>query len=338
MKVRKDIINVAVVGLGVGEQHAITYSKLEKSRLCLIHDLNIQKSINISKKLGCKIADNFDQIIEDSDIDLISIASFDDVHYSQIISGLEAEKHIFVEKPLCETKRELKLVKQTWDKQKSNVKLSSNLILRAAPIYIWLKEKIASGFFGDIYSFDGDYLYGRLHKITHGWRKNLPNYSAIKGGGIHLIDLMIWLTGQKPISVSTVGSKICTMGSDFKHDDFMASTYKFDSGMIGRITANLGCIHRHHHIMRIFGTKATFIYDDAGPRVHFTTDPNMSTSSISLDTLPRKKGDLIQPFVESIIKDDDLEEHTQTFFDEISICLSSEEALKQKSELEIMYI
>ena len=53
------------------------------------------------------------------------------------------------------------------------------------------------GVFGRIYAFEGDYLYGRMFKITNGWRRNIPDYSVMTGGGIHLIDLFLWLTGEK---------------------------------------------------------------------------------------------------------------------------------------------
>jgi predicted dehydrogenase len=67
-------------------------------------------------------------------------------------------------------------------------------VLRAAPLYLWLQQEVKRGSFGEIYAFNGDYLYGRLHKITMGWRKEVSNYSVMLGGGIHLVDLMVWLT------------------------------------------------------------------------------------------------------------------------------------------------
>ena len=86
---------------------------------------------------------------------------------------------------------------------------------------------------------------------------------------------------------------------NFKYNDFMAATLQAHGGLIARFSANFGCIHRHHHVMRIFGTRSTFIYDDRGPRMHYTTDPNVSASPLLLDPLPGSKGDLIPGFVEA---------------------------------------
>ena len=43
-----------------------------------------------------------------------------------------------------------------------------------------------------------DYLYGRLQKITDDWRSRVADYSVMLGGGVHMVDLMLWLTGQRP--------------------------------------------------------------------------------------------------------------------------------------------
>lgn len=332
------ILGAAVVGLGVGELHAEKYASLSNCELCLVYDLDNNKGKSVAEKFRCENAKEFEQILNDPRIDIISIASFDDAHCKQILDSLSAGKHLFVEKPLCNTFTELKAIKSAWNNYKDSLKIGSNLILRTALIYKWVKKAIRAGELGEIYAFDGDYLSGRMWKITHGWRGKTKDYSVMKGGGIHLIDLMVWLTGQQPKSVMTYGNGICTRSSEFSGNDFMASTFKFDSGLVGRITANLGCVHRHQHVIRIFGTKATFICDDAGPRIHRTRDPEENFEPIPLETLPRDKGDLIPNFVKSIIENIDLTSDTQEIFDLISMCTACDEALAMNSEVEIPYI
>ena len=38
---------------------------------------------------------------------------------------------------------------------------------------------------------------GRVNKF-YGWRSKLKYYSKIYGAAVHMIDLMIWLIGDKP--------------------------------------------------------------------------------------------------------------------------------------------
>ena len=337
MSLRKKL-GVAVVGLGVGEQHALAYAKIHQCELRRLYDLNSERIQQVIEKIGQGLpATSFAEILQDHNDDVISIASFDDAHYEQVVAGLEAGKHLFVEKPLCRSRRELQSIKNLWQSN-GFPHLGCNLILRAAPVYQWLKRIIAEGALGELYSFDGDYLYGRIEKITQGWRRNVKDYSVMQGGGVHLVDLMLWLSGQRPSSVSTVGNRICTAGTDFKYDDHMSATFEFASGMIGRITANFGCVHRHQHVLRIFGTRGTFILDDMGPRLHTSRDPALCASPIHLSTLPAAKGDLIPDFVQGIVEERDTRNQTQHEFDVISACVAADHALSSKVSQPIEYV
>jgi predicted dehydrogenase len=339
MNTKKDKIGVAVVGLGVGEQHAKAYLATGGCDLRWVYDLDTRKAQEVVSQLGTgTVANSFEQILEDSDLHVVSIASFDDAHYEQVLAALNAEKHVFVEKPLCRSIDELRRIKDVWSKQQGRLKLSSNLVLRAAPLYRWLKQRISADDFGDLYAFDGDYLYGRLHKITDGWRKDVKNYSVMEGGGVHLIDLMLWLTGERPSFVWATGNRICTRDTQFRYDDYVAATLQCPSGLVGRITANFGCVHRHQHSMRIFGTKETFVYDDAGPRLHDSRDPDSAPSAIAHRALPQSKGDLIDQFVSAVKHDEDLNAQTQEAFDVISICAACDRAVQSKSTEEVQYI
>lgn len=331
-------IKTAVVGLGVGEQHARAYVLSPLCELRSLCDLDAKKAQEVQKRLGIgKVVSRFESILNDSEIDLISIASYDHLHAAQVLSGLSAGKHLFVEKPLCQTREELLQIQNHW-KENGKKQLASNLVLRGAPIYQWLKKAIDVGELGKIYAFDGDYLYGRLHKITEGWRKDVPNYSVLEGGGIHLIDLMLMLTGEKPKLVTAVGNRICTRGTAFRYDDFAAATFEFDSGLIGRISAHFGCIHRHQHVVRVFGTKGTFIYDDRGARLHQTCQPDEPAKTLSYPTLPAHKGVLIPAFVESILKEENSSLNVEREFQLICVCIAAEEALLSQKSIQVEYL
>lgn len=321
------MLGVAVIGLGVGEQHALAYLRNENCRLRWLYDINREKLQQVITKLGKGSAsESFEDILADKSVDVVSIASYDDAHYSQVMAALRAGKHVFVEKPLCRNLEELRSIKKIWSERRTR-HLASNLVLRSAPLYRWLKEAIQGGRCGEVYAFDGDYLYGRIHKITNEWRKDVDDYSVMQGGGIHLVDLMLWLTGQKPVSVTATGNRICTAKTGFRYNDFVAAVFHFSSGLIGRITANFGCAHRHQHVVRVFGTKGTFVYDDAGPRWHESRDPLTPSKSIDMPSLPETKGDLIPEFIEDILEGRDAQLKTQHHFDVMSACLAADRAL-----------
>lgn len=324
-------LRCAVVGLGVGEQHAQTYNAFESTELKVVCDIDPKKR---EKFRGASFS-NFNQIASNENIDLVSIASFDDAHYEQVMACLKNKKHVFVEKPLCRTEEELSNIYALWRQKRTG--LASNLVLRKAPLFVWLKEIIQSGGLGEVYSFDGDYLYGRVHKITNEWRSEVKDYSVMAGGGIHLIDLMMMLMRKRPVNVQSCANKIATQGTPFKYPDFHSSTFRFEGSAIGRVTANFGCVHRHHHVIRVFGTKGTFIYDDRGARIHWSRDEDSEPEKTNLNAKPEGKGVLIPDFVKAILENKH-ESYARREFDLMSVVLASDKALETEKTIEIRYL
>jgi predicted dehydrogenase len=332
-------IGVAVVGLGIGEQHLRAFASLPNCEVKLLIDLDISRARHLASSYNdCDISENFDDAIIRNDIDLISIATYDDMHFEQVYRAIQANKHVFVEKPLCRSEAELLMIEKLL-REKPNLHLCSNLVLRGAELFQWLRTEIRSGNFGEIYSFDGDYLYGRLHKITDGWRgRRKKNYSVTLGGGIHIIDLMLFLLEKRPISIRAIGNNICSRDSTFDNNDFVSATMVFKDGCVGRITSNFGCVHKHQHVLRIFGTRRTFILDDQGPRIMLERESSILGSSIpksigiDFSPLPHNKGILIPEFVESISQGRRNLAQLSDIFDGIRICLACDQSIVDNCE------
>lgn len=332
-------LGVAVIGLGVGEQHARAFAKHPACRIQALYDLDVRRSQTLAEAFdGCDVAESFDDVLYRKDVQIVSIASYDDAHYEQVVKALEAGKHVFVEKPVCTNLEELREIKSLWLRAGGRLKLRSNLVLRGAPLYKWTRTRIAEGRMGRLYSFDAEYLYGRLQKITDGWRGSIENYSVMEGGGIHMVDLLLWLTGEKPTVVSAAGNDVCTEGMGLEFNDFVAATLQFSSPLIARVVANFGCIHRHQHVVRLYGTEATLLYDDCGPRLHESRDPAANPKRLPHDPLPVDKGVLIPDFVAAVLADKDDRAETQSFFDDISVCIAADAAVCSGEKERVVYV
>jgi len=331
-------LGAAVVGLGVGAQHALAYARLPSCELKWLYDIDRARAEEAAIRVGSgAIAGSFNEILRDPAVDIVSIASYDDQHFEQTLAALEAGKNVFVEKPLCRTLHEARGIAAA--QRSSGRLLQSNLVLRASPLYRWLKSAIDSGELGRIYAIDGDYLYGRIEKITKGWRGNVDDYSVMTSGGVHMVDLMLWMLDERATTVSASGNRICTAETSFEYLDFVAATYQFPSGAIGRITANFGCVHGHQHVFRVFGTRGTFIHDDRGARLQTHRDPAPPAEPISLISKPLSKGDLIPDFVASVIVGADTAPLVRRELELIAACAAVQPALDQPGHnVEIEYV
>lgn len=332
-------LKAGIIGLGVGEQHIAGYRRHPHCDVVALCDLLPEKQAQASERYpDARILADAEALLSDPQIDVVSIASFDDAHHAQVVRALDSGKHVFVEKPLCQSHEQLRDIKRAWSRHGGRLKLHCNLVLRAAPLYVWLREQFQKGLLGELYSFDGDYLYGRLHKITEGWRNTVEGYSVMQGGGVHLVDLLLWLTGQRPQRVVAVGNRICSRGTAFRYHDYVTATLTFPSGLVARVSANFGCVHRHHHVVRLFGTEATFLYDDAGARLHLSRDPHARGEPVDHAALPASKGELIPEFVQAILDDEDWAAETQRHFDVLSVCIACDEALRCQLSQDVCYV
>jgi predicted dehydrogenase len=298
-------LRAAVIGLGVGESHIAGFEADPRCRVMALCDIDGKRLGEIgARHPGRKLVSDPSEILRDPAIDVVSIASYDDAHFAQVIEAFDANKHVFVEKPLCLHENELRDIRRVLE-AKPQLRLSSNLILRRSPRFARLRERIRSGELGALYYCEADYNYGRLHKIVDGWRGRSRYYSVVHGGAIHMIDLLLWLLGEHPIAVTAFGNAIATRGTEFKFNDCVVALLKFPSGATAKVAANFGCVSPHHHNLSVYGTEATFIHDHLGARLYVSRDPDTPPSVVSDPYVGPAKGDMLPAFVASILDGSD---------------------------------
>ena len=122
-------LKIGVIGLGVGEQHVIGYQRIpnvEVTDICDI-DPSVLKIVGDRNDVPNR-HQNYKQITENPNIDVVSIASYDNYHAIQAISAFENGKHVMIEKPLALNRHEAEAILRA--QQDSGRFLSSNLVLR----------------------------------------------------------------------------------------------------------------------------------------------------------------------------------------------------------------
>ena len=155
-------IIAAVIGMGIGQKHLDAIDNYKKSFVKIICEKNDNKIKFLKKKYPDKIITKDENVIfKDKSINLVSIASYDDFHYSQVIKSLKNNKNIIVEKPMCLKSNQLIEIHKIL-KDKSNVKMISNLVLRVNSLFKEFKKRTD---IRNIFYIEADYIWGRKKKI-----------------------------------------------------------------------------------------------------------------------------------------------------------------------------
>lgn len=297
-------LGAGIIGLGVGERHAAGFANHPDCRIVALCDLDPAKQAAARERWPeARIYDRAEALIDDAGVDIVSIASYDDAHYSQLCRALDAGKHAFVEKPVCTTEEELADIRARL-RRRPDLKVSSNLILRKAPRFADLKARIERGALGRIYYLEGDYDYGRLYKLDGTWRGSTPGYSVVLGGAIHLVDLLLWLmAGRTPVEAMAMGNRIASAEArlSFAENDLVAALVRFDDGAVAKISANFGCVRPHFHRLSVYGTLGTFENGPQEGRYWWQRDPGVRPEPADLAYPGAAKGDLIPGFVDSVL-------------------------------------
>ena len=133
-------ISAGIIGFGIGQKHFEAIHNYKNAKVKVICEKNLKKLKYIKKLFPkIKITNNENDIFLDRDINLVTIASYDNYHYSQILKSITNKKNIIVEKPMCLNLKHLQNIKKLI--LKSNVKIMSNMVLRVNDLFINIKKK-----------------------------------------------------------------------------------------------------------------------------------------------------------------------------------------------------
>ena len=93
-------LRVGIIGLGVGKAHAQSLLDCGNADVVALCDFDEDRLNQVSVDYpDCRTTIDATSILEDQNIDMVSIAAYDNYHYSYVVQALNNGKHIFVEKP-----------------------------------------------------------------------------------------------------------------------------------------------------------------------------------------------------------------------------------------------
>ncbi len=331
-------IRVGIIGLGVGEKHIEGCLSTPDCEIAALCDFSEQKLHEVSARYpGSMLTVDANKVIDDPGIDLVCIASYDNFHCEQILRAIAQGKHVFVEKPMCLSREEAQQIRLALAKQ-PQVYLSSNHILRKSQLFLQVKHMIESGELGTVYHLEGDYNYGRMEKITQGWRGTIDFYSVMYGGGIHMVDLLRWFAQSEVTEVSAVGNQIVTKGTGFRFNDCVVAILRFKNGAIGKVSANFGCVFPHFHRVAVYGTEATFLNDIGGGKLIVDRDANAAVRSLDAPYPGCRKGELLADFLHALQNSKEPTVSATEVFNTMSVCFAIEEAARSGATVSVRYL
>ena len=100
-------VNVGVIGVGaMGENHVRVYHKMDEANLIAVSDVSERALKKIERKYGAKGYTEYSELLENPDIEVVSVCVPTTFHHAVVMEAIKNKKHVLVEKPIAFTLNE----------------------------------------------------------------------------------------------------------------------------------------------------------------------------------------------------------------------------------------
>jgi predicted dehydrogenase/threonine dehydrogenase-like Zn-dependent dehydrogenase len=251
-------LRIGLIGAGdYARAMLLPHFKNERAEFIAVATASGVTAINVASQFGfAETLSSADEIISDSGVNAVVIATRHDTHASYAAAALRAGKHVFVEKPLALNESDLAEVIAAVDASSGSLTVGFNR--RFSPA-----ARAAKQFFAD-----SDDPVSIVCRVNAG---RIPRehwvHDPIQGGGriigevCHFIDLMQFLTGASPIRV--YAESLTSRNAAAIDDDSVSIALKFTDGSIATMAYFAeGDKAMPKERLEIFGGGRSFVIDD----------------------------------------------------------------------------
>jgi predicted dehydrogenase len=286
-------INLAMIGGGfMGKAHSLAYAAMPMFFASTPARPIKKIVVDVTDDLARAAADRYSwegfssswrDVINDPSIDVIDIATPNNLHAEIAIAAAEAGKHIICEKPLAPTAEEAGRMYAAA--KKAGVVTAVAFNYRRTPAVALAKKYIDDGSIGTILNFRGTYLqdWSADPNSPLSWRfqKSIAGSGAVGDIGSHVVDLARYLVGEISDVTSVVSNFIPdrplqsggfdALGGSATSDgprgavdvdDEAMSLVKFRNGAVGSIEATRNAWGRNNYItFEIHGTEGSIFFN-----------------------------------------------------------------------------
>ena len=251
--------NFGIVGAGlIADFHARALRDLPNARLHGVCDKKPQRAADLAGKYSCITYADAQSLIDDPNIDIITIATPSGAHLEPALAAAQAKKHVLCEKPLEITVERIDAMIDAH--QKARTLLGGIFQNRFTDALTPLRQALADRRFGTI-TYAGVYVpWWRTDEYYHNsWHgtQNLDGGGALMNQSIHMIDMLCELM---PPVASVQAYRARLAHPQIETEDTAVAILRFTGGALGVIYGTTASYPGSFKRFEITGTAGTVVY------------------------------------------------------------------------------
>lgn len=244
------MVNVAILGAGIGAAHFEAYSELPD--LFSVHkmiDRDVARAKQVTAGCDTEVSGELDDALLDPSIDLVDICLPPHLHVPVALKALAAGKHVICEKPIATSMAEIDLLKYAViDAQKQYFPVFQ---YRYGRSIVQLKRLVESGFTGQpfVAALETHWSRGADYYAAP-WRGTWAGEmgGAVLGHAIHSHDLLCHIFGD----IASVTANTTTRVNDIETEDCAAVSFEMKSGALATSNITLGSAEDETRLRFVF--------------------------------------------------------------------------------------
>ena len=255
----KDKVRVGLVGVGwIGSHHGTNILQNPYAELVGVCDPDQDKAKAFIERAGAHARQyaRLEDMLQQSDIAAVVIASPNAAHAGQAIAAAGAGKDIYLEKPMGITLESCRQAARAVEKARVKCRLGYHR--RFNPLVTHAKQLIADGKMGELVLAESDYFHyvpGNL-SIWEWLGKTDIAGSLIHAGTGHNVDLLRFFCGEVA-AVSCFKDIRMPRTTQIETEDIAILNLRFENGVLGRAGLFLGPILPFTFTLRLYGTRGS---------------------------------------------------------------------------------
>ncbi len=249
--------NFGIIGAGlIADFHAKAIQSLDNAKLFGICGTNQEKAQRLAEKYNCKKFNNYSDLLQSENIDLVTIATPSGAHLEPAIEAAKCGKHVICEKPLEITLDRIDSMIQAHEN--SGTSLGGIFNFRFEDTTEIIKKAVEQGRLGTI-TYAAVYVpWWRNDAYYENWHGtwNLDGGGAMMNQSIHMVDLLQYLMGP----VKSLAAFTSKLGHpQIETEDTAVGAIQFKNHALGIIYGTTASYPGQFRRLEITGTKGTIV-------------------------------------------------------------------------------
>jgi UDP-N-acetyl-2-amino-2-deoxyglucuronate dehydrogenase len=248
-------VRFGVVGCGsIGSRHLAIVAAEPRAHVTTVCDVDQDALARVSRP-GVRACSDFSELLDDSEVDVVTICTPHALHAEMAVDAAEAGKHVLVEKPMALSSRDARRCIEAA--RANNIILSVVKQNRYNVPVVLAKRALDEGWLGRVFMVQCAVLWNRSENYyaQSPWRGR----RELEGGALytqasHFMDLLNWWFGP----VVSAQAQVATRNHTIEIEDCGTALLQFDSGVMGSL-AWTTCVYNRNYegsitIIGEFGT------------------------------------------------------------------------------------